>query len=814
MAISLGSLFVDLKVNLGEFVSGMTKGQASMKSFGKEIQTGLTQAGALFAPLGEMGQKLAGTLDVLGKSAGTAFTQLSRGQMLAAGIGTLGVAATAAAGGIFALAMKSADLGAKVYDASTTTGIAAGQLSGLMAIAKETGGDFDQMTVSLARAGVSLHNAISNPASAAARALTADLGPAFSLAAEKSKSMGDALRDTLKHIYDLHDAGTREAALQILLQRGWTQNGAALEAWARSADAGAAAAKGMGRYFSDDQAKQAKTLKVEIASLSAKAEGLGLALGRRAIPYVLAFANAIVESIPYVKALIEGMIAVGAAATGQLYKAEIWAEKAGETWKGAPKWIADFRAQVAALTAAAGSGGTGDTPPGGTFKAHADALAELIARQRDELDALDSNNNARREMELEYNHTITAIEKALAAHGSEREAIEAEGLALDVYNRKLDLYNEKILASGKNVIPPLPWLQGPLAAPELSLPSLPAGLLSGATPPTQTLAQLAKLGSQGENTTAVMRTLAKVAELDDDNFSKLAQAFPNLTENMLAADPAAMKLLNTLLKMQKAGISGVVDSFKELGDQIILTGDELGKHLADAFGHALDSVEDQLAKLAITGKANFKKIGEGLEESIAKAGIQRGISSLMGMTGLGHIFGGGKRDGSTPQASLYVTPTSAGSFGALTAGGGQGAGKLAELPIGDLAKSNQDTSQQQTAELSNAFGTMFQSLSGELGGLFKGLGSIFGKIFGGFLQGGGNVSPGHAYVVGERHPEWFVPKMAGQVQPSMAMHAMRPLTYSPTFHINTPDADSFRRAHSAIVADGYRQMALVHARNG
>jgi tape measure domain-containing protein len=45
------------------------------------------------------------------------------------------------------------------------------------------------------------------------------------------------------------------------------------------------------------------------------------------------------------------------------------------------------------------------------------------------------------------------------------------------------------------------------------------------------------------------------------------------------------------------------------------------------------------------------------------------------------------------------------------------------------------------------------------------LGGLIGRIFGGFRAEGGPVSPGRAYVVGERGREMFVPSVAGVVRP-------------------------------------------------
>ena len=60
--------------------------------------------------------------------------------------------------------------------------------------------------------------------------------------------------------------------------------------------------------------------------------------------------------------------------------------------------------------------------------------------------------------------------------------------------------------------------------------------------------------------------------------------------------------------------------------------------------------------------------------------------------------------------------------------------------------------------------SLFGNLSGIGGGSATGLGGLIGGLFG--LPGratGGPVSPGQAYVVGERGPELFVPTSAGTV---------------------------------------------------
>ena len=97
-------------------------------------------------------------------------------------------------------------------------------------------------------------------------------------------------------------------------------------------------------------------------------------------------------------------------------------------------------------------------------------------------------------------------------------------------------------------------------------------------------------------------------------------------------------------------------------------------------------------------------------------------------------------------------------------------------------------------------------------GAASGAAGFIGKIFGGFLQYGGDVTPGKAYVVGERHPEFFVPRQAGEVRPTLAGGAPHQTVVN--FHVNgVQDYDSFRRSSSQIMALMQNQMASAYSRN-
>lgn len=61
------------------------------------------------------------------------------------------------------------------------------------------------------------------------------------------------------------------------------------------------------------------------------------------------------------------------------------------------------------------------------------------------------------------------------------------------------------------------------------------------------------------------------------------------------------------------------------------------------------------------------------------------------------------------------------------------------------------------------------SFLGTTGQNASGIGGLVGAMFGGFRAGGGSVSGGRAYVVGEKGPEMFVPGRNGMIVPNSAL---------------------------------------------
>jgi hypothetical protein len=112
--------------------------------------------------------------------------------------------------------------------------------------------------------------------------------------------------------------------------------------------------------------------------------------------------------------------------------------------------------------------------------------------------------------------------------------------------------------------------------------------------------------------------------------------------------------------------------------------------------------------------------------------------------------------------------------------------------------------------MASLFGALFPTTGPTTGA--GGGGGLFGSLFGGFRAAGGQVNPGRAYVVGERHPEFFVPAQPGEVRPTLDVG--RPNQTVVNFHVHgVQDADSFRRSSSQTLAMLQNQMALAYSRN-
>ncbi len=79
---------------------------------------------------------------------------------------------------------------------------------------------------------------------------------------------------------------------------------------------------------------------------------------------------------------------------------------------------------------------------------------------------------------------------------------------------------------------------------------------------------------------------------------------------------------------------------------------------------------------------------------------------------------------------------------------------------------------------------------------------------------GGDVSPGKAYIVGEKQPELFVPGTSGRIVPNFPSGTKTGDTIHQHISINgVTDVDSFKKSHAQI-ARSFSQMASNANRRG
>ncbi len=93
MANILGSLIVDLKANVAEFLSGMSEAGRHAARTGREIEETFSRMGSvassLLAPFGELGKQIGGTLGEIGDMMGRTMTSTAKlgGTFTAVGAG-------------------------------------------------------------------------------------------------------------------------------------------------------------------------------------------------------------------------------------------------------------------------------------------------------------------------------------------------------------------------------------------------------------------------------------------------------------------------------------------------------------------------------------------------------------------------------------------------------------------------------------------------------------------------------------------------------------------------------------------------------
>jgi len=293
------------------------------------------------------------------------------------------------------------------------------------------------------------------------------------------------------------------------------------------------------------------------------------------------------------------------------------------------------------------------------------------------------------------------------------------------------------------------------------------------------------------------------------DFDKQLADWKNLLNNQAISQQQFNDVSNKLEKerqdslkrlRQDTGTSTFRDAWKDMFQQVEASGKDFARSISEDIGSAIESLNQQLAQFVVTGKGlNLKQIGQSLEANLFTSVLKKAESGLAGS--LGSMFGlGGKADGSSQTNALWVQ----------MAGSPFGASGLDNLPLGNFGGLGS------LLGLSGSTTTGTTAPGSSSGGLLSGISSFFGNIgslFGGFLADGGDAQPGKAYIVGEKRPELFVPRSAGTVVPNFASGDSKSITVQNHLHISgVNDADSFKRSQHQIFTQMSRGQQVALAR--
>lgn len=354
MANVLGSLVVDVLANTGTFVSGMEKASVAARRSGRDIQESFSKVGDFLAPLGEIGERISGVLGNIGQAAGRAMTSFHSLGSNVATFAAVGVGAAAGAvglgGALFAAATHAAELGSQIFEASEKTGLSASNLSGLMAISKATGGNFDGLTVALSRASVNLTKTAEG-AGKINPLLFGLMGGAKGVAELGLKPMDDRLQTVLARIFALNDVGQRNVALSALLGKGWQENVGTLRLLAEQGYGPAIAlAQKMGVYFDAEHARQAKDFQTAWNELQGTLSGFAVTIGQKVIPPFISLMATVLNAGKAFKGLGADInVALSLARGPGAFAAALAQDKLA--WDDYTKSVADFRKQIADMAA-------------------------------------------------------------------------------------------------------------------------------------------------------------------------------------------------------------------------------------------------------------------------------------------------------------------------------------------------------------------------------------------------------------------------------------------------------------------------------
>ena len=782
MAISLGSIIVELLANTGGFIEGMSKASYQGKKAAKEIHES-------FSDMGEkIGSATQGALSSLGqfgavagefaRSMGEAFDGLGKGSngiaVAVTALGGLATAAIAAGAGLLELGKSGAELVEHLSLVSQKTGISIRDLQIMQAAGATVGVSLDDMVIGLRKFDQALLN---TGKGAAAQGVLKELGvtardnkEALLQAADAFSKMEDGPRKAADAVALFGKSGLQ---LIPLLNQG--REG--IEEWSKAVDR-------LGPKIGKQAVEANEQYKRSVTELGLAWDKIKVDVEQSVVPALAKAGSWLANNLDSIKAGLGG----GRAAAGilQAQKAAQDLATAGAQNESAVK-DSSLRIQEQLNTSLQKSfeiQKAGGSAAYALEQARKNLSFDIQGELWEQASAIQSQ--------------LPGLEKAAALEAqraAEAKRLEASYAAI-----------QESFAKGapKPFIPVKPAdptkgieaLFGPQTknplegAPDLGTPafvkdaqSLPDLIKPGLNRGKEELD--AFYAAWNRNSKGTLESInadydAQIAHFNGLlSLGEISQAqFNDVSLKLEGERQAGLKRLR-----EDTGASTWRDAWQDMFRQIEISGKDFARNITQDIGFAIQSLTQQMAQFITTGKGlSLKQIGQDLSTNIVSSVLKKGESSLLGMFGLGD---GSKPDGSTASKALFVqfagNPLAA------------GAGGLGSLPFGNLTD----------------FGSLLgfggnnsspASSSGSSGGGFlSGITGFLGSIFGGFKAGGGDVTPGKAYVVGEKRPELFLPRSAGTIIPSVSSGGdNRVVNLGGVHFYGVTDADSFKRSQTQV----------------
>jgi hypothetical protein len=224
----------------------------------------------------------------------------------------------------------------------------------------------------------------------------------------------------------------------------------------------------------------------------------------------------------------------------------------------------------------------------------------------------------------------------------------------------------------------------------------------------------------------------------------------------------------------------------------------------EAMNSTIDRLSGNLANLMSGQKADwasmFKDIGHQMEEQAVKGMLQKGLGALGSKLGI-NLGSMSRKDGQSADTALYVQL--AGAPGPAIPGGKLG--PLGGIKLPNLPGMNEDWG---GGSGDGSDGSDMTAASSGFGKVLGFLGKLIGG-FGGGEAGGGEVSPGSAYLVGERGPELYTPGGAGSISSADQTQRLLMGGATPSVHYYNIDA----RGTDPVLTEQRTKSAIIAAHN-